>query len=149
MQTPSSDEALAWLVGQGLDQAQAEVLWRASGGRPNWVLDRVHLDGLTAEQWRQWPRQIARGQAGLLEQLSATEGLASLQKLCHDLLALAHGAAPQFFLPDQLPKSPSATRAALWSEDLSRLVRHVEHPFNASLQVQAWALRARQAMRPD
>ena len=84
-----------------------------------------------------------------MEQLSATEGLASLQKLCHDLLAVAHGAEPRFFTPDQLPKSPSATKAALWAQELARQVRHVEHPFNASLQIQAWTLRARQAMRPD
>lgn len=149
METPATQEALTWLVAQGIPEDQAEVLWRASGGRPSWVLDRVLRDGLTAEQWRQWPRQMARGQPGLLEQLSATEGLASLQKLCHDLLAVAHGAVPQFFLPDQLPKTPSAIKAALWSQELSRMVRHVEHPFNAGLQVQAWALRARLAMRPD
>jgi DNA polymerase-3 subunit delta' len=149
MELPPTSEALPWLVGQGVPEDQAEVLWRASGGRPSWVLDRVKVDAMTAEQWRQWPRQIARGQAGLLEQLSATEGLDSLQKLCHDLLAVAHGAAPQFFLPDQLPKSPSATKAAAWAEELSRMVRHVEHPFNAGLQIQAWAVRARQAMRPD
>ena len=149
MVSPSSPEALAWLTKQGVDPEQAEVLWRASGGRPSWVLERVQSDGLTAEQWRQWPRQIARGQPGVLAQLSATEGLASLQKLCHDLLAVAHGAPPQFFLPDQLPKSPSAHKAALWAQDLARMVRHVEHPFNAPLQIQAWTVRARQAMRPD
>ena len=149
MQMPQTDEALAWLEGQGVPQAQAEVLWRASGGRPSWVLERFQQDGLTAELWGQWPRQIARGQPGLLEKVSATEGLASLQKLCHDLLAVAHGAAPQFFMPDQLPKKPSAWKAAEWSSELSGMVRHVEHPFNASLQIQAWAVRARQAMRPD
>ena len=73
----------------------------------------------------------------------------ALQKLCHDLLAVAHGAAPQFFMPDQLPKKPSAWKAAEWSSELSGMVRHAEHPFNAGLQIQAWAVRARQAMRPD
>lgn len=149
MEVPSTQEALSWLVGQGVPEGQANVLWRASGGRPSWVLERAQSDALTAEQWQQWPRQIARGQPGLLEQLSATEGLASLQKLCHDLLAIAHGGEPRFFTPDQLPKSPSATKAALWAQELARQVRHVEHPFNAGLQIQAWTVRARQAMRPD
>ncbi|MEY2621372.1 MAG: putative polymerase delta prime subunit [Pseudomonadota bacterium] len=149
MQVPATDEALAWLVREGVPPAQTEGLWRASGGRPSWVLDRVQQDGLTAELWGSWPRQIARGQPGLLEKVSATEGMASLQKLCHDLLAVAHGATPQFFLPDQLPKKPSALKAAEWSAELGRMVRHVEHPFNAGLQIQAWAVRARQAMRPD
>ncbi|MDI9330052.1 MAG: DNA polymerase III subunit [Alphaproteobacteria bacterium] len=148
MQVPDDAEALAWLNVQGVPSEQAEVLWRASGGRPNWVLDRVR-DGLSAEQWSQWPRQLARGQAGLLELLSPTEGLASLQKLCHDLLALSLGAAPRFFQPQHLPKSPSPRRAALWAAELQALVRHVEHPYNAGLQLQAWAVRARLAMRPD
>ena len=92
---------------------------------------------------------MAKGQAGILEQLSATEGLASLQKLCHDLLAVAHGASPQFFMPEELPKSPSASKAAAWSQELAAQLRHAEHPYNAGLQLQAWVVRARQAMRPD
>jgi DNA polymerase-3 subunit delta' len=149
LEVPDSAQAIQWLTQQGLPPEQAEVLWRASGGRPSWVLDRFEQDGLRAEHWQQWPRQMAKGQPGLLEQLSPTEGLASLQKLCHDLLAVACGAQPSFFQPDQLPKKPSANRAALWSQDLRDLVRHVEHPFNATLQIQAWTVRARQAMRPD
>jgi DNA polymerase III subunit delta' len=149
MVSPSAQEALTWLQAQGVPADQAEVLWRASGGRPNWVLDRHRLDGLQAEAWSQWPRQLARGHAGWLEQVSPTEGLASLQKLCHDLLAVAHGAPPVFFRPEELPKSPSARKAAQWAQELQTLIRHAEHPFNAGLQLQAWVVRARQAMRPD
>lgn len=149
MQAPEDAEALTWLVEQGLDPHQAEVLWRASGGRPNWVLERTQQDGITAEQWQQWPRALARGHAGLLDQVSATEGLACLQRLCHDLLAVAVGASPRFFLPQELPKSPSLQKAALWAGELQAMARHVEHPFNAGLQIQAWATRARLAMRPD
>ncbi len=149
MVSPSAQEALPWLLTQGVPADQVEVLWRASGGRPSWVLDRHLLDGVQAQAWSQWPRQLARGQAGLLEQLSASEGLASLQKLCHDLMAQAHGAPPVFFLAEELPKSPSARKAAQWSQELQTLIRHAEHPFNAGLQLQAWVVRARQAMRPD
>ena len=149
MVSPAAQEALPWLHAQGVPAEEAEVLWRASGGRPNWVLERHRVDGLKADAWSQWPRQLARGQAGLLEQVSATEGLASLQKLCHDLLSVAHGAPPVFFRAEELPKSPSAQKAAQWAQELQTMIRHAEHPYNAGLQIQAWVVRARQAMRPD
>ena len=145
---PLLEPAVNWLVQQGIDIHAAQVWWRASGGRPNWVLQRVLQDQLSVDQWRQWPRQLAQGQPGLLEHLSATEGLVSLQKLCHDLLAVGLGADPQFFQTDDLPKNPSPTEAATWAAHLQAQVKHVEHPFQTSLQLQAWSLRARQAMRP-
>jgi DNA polymerase-3 subunit delta' len=149
MEMPTTDEAQTWLIEQGIPADEVQTLWRASGGRPEWVLDRYQQDGVTADLWCGWPRLIAKGLPGLLEKLSATEGLACLQKLCHDLMAVSVGAPPQFFRPEDLPKTPSATKAALWSKELKDLTRHVEHPFNASLQMQAWTVRARLAMRPD
>ena len=149
LETPSTEEAQTWLMEQGVPVDEVQTLWRASGGRPSWVLDRFQQDGVTAALWSGWPRLIAKGLPGLLEKLSATEGLACLQKLCHDLMAVSVGAPPQFFRPEDLPKTPSATKAALWSKELKDLTRHVEHPFNASLQMQAWTVRARLAMRPD
>ena len=149
LETPSTEEAQTWLMEQGVPVDEVQTLWRASGGRPSWVLDRFQQDGVTAALWSGWPRLIAKGLPGLLEKLSASEGLACLQKLCHDLMAVSVGAPPQFFRPEDLPKTPSATKAALWSKELKDLTRHVEHPFNASLQMQAWTVRARLAMRPD
>ena len=149
MEMPTTDEAQTWLIEQGIPADEVQTLWRASGGRPSWVLDRFQQDGVTAALWSGWPRLIAKGLPGLLEKLSPTEGLACLQKLCHDLMAVSVGAPPQFFRPEDLPKTPSATKAALWSKELKDLTRHVEHPFNASLQMQAWTVRARLAMRPD
>jgi DNA polymerase-3 subunit delta' len=149
LQLPRPDEAMAWLTGQGVPTEEAATLWRASGGSPNWVLDRFRQDGLTAQAWRQWPRQLAKGQPGLLEQLPASVALSCLQKLSHDLMAVSLQASPEYFLPEDLPKSPSANKAAQWCQELQQASRHVEHPFNASLQMQAWAVRARQAMRPE
>ena len=125
------------------------MLWRASGGRPSWVLERFKQEGMTAQAWSQWPRQLAKGQAGLLATLPAAEGLACLQKLCHDLLAIAVGGPAQFFRAEDLPKTPSASKAAQWAQELKDMTRHVDHPYNAALQLQAWTVRARQAMRPD
>ena len=149
MHMPPVAEAKAWLTQQGVPDTEVDALWRASGGSPNWVLERFKSNGLTGQAWRQWPRQLAKGQPGLLDQLSVSEALSCLQKLSHDLMAVALHASPQYFMADDLPKSPSAHLAAQWCQELHRVARHVEHPFNASLQLQAWALRARQAMRPE
>ena len=149
LQMPTTQEAHAWLAEQGIPSEQVEVLWRASGGRPSWVLERFKQEGMTAQAWSQWPRQLAKGQAGLLATLPAAEGLACLQKLCHDLLAIAVGGPAQFFRAEDLPKTPSASKAAQWAQELKDMTRHVEHPYNAALQLQAWTVRARQAMRPD
>jgi DNA polymerase-3 subunit delta' len=149
MQVPSAAEAKSWLTQQGIPAEEAETLWRASGGSPNWVLDRYRQDGVTAQAWRQWPRQLAKGQTGLLDSLPVSEALSCLQKLSHDLMAVSLNASPEFFEQDDLPKHPSATQAALWCQELNAAGRHVEHPFHATLQRQTWAVRARQAMRPD
>jgi DNA polymerase III subunit delta' len=149
MQMPPATEAQSWLMGQGVPESEAQALWRASGGSPNWVLERYQQDGLTAQAWGQWPRQLAKGLPGLLETLPVSEALAGLQKLSHDLMAVALKASPAYFLPEDLPKHPSALKAAQWCQELKDMARHVEHPFNAALQLQAWAVRARQAMRPD
>jgi DNA polymerase-3 subunit delta' len=149
LQLPKPDEALAWLTGQGVPTEDADALWRASGGSPNWVLDRIQQDGLTAQTWRQWPRQLAKGQAGWMADLPASEALSCLQKLSHDLMAVSLQASPEYFLPEDLPKTPSASKAAQWCQELQKAARHAEHPFNAALQMQAWAVRARHAMRPD
>ena len=146
MAVPSEEQANAWLLEQGIDAAQIPVLWRASGSRPDWVLQRWS-EGLRADMWAQWPRLLARGQAGLLELMPVTEGLACLQKLCHDLMAVGLGLTPRFFQAEDLPKKPSPMRAADWAVELNAMAAWVDRPFQPVLQLQAWTARARMAMR--
>jgi len=71
----------------------------------------------------------------------------SLQKLCHDLARTAVGAAPRYFPADCLPPPPEMSRLQQWSQELSRLARHADHPWNLPLKVETLVLQARAVMR--
>ena len=72
--------------------------------------------------------------------------LSSLQKVCHDLLHLACGAAPRFFEADDLPKPSSFMALTQWSKDLLQSAKTVEHPYQAGLLMEAWVSRAQRAI---
>ena len=76
----------------------------------------------------------------------ATQQLAVLQKLCHDLMARASGAPTRFFPAEQLPPAPRWGALAQWSRELMTTARTVEHPYNAGLMQEAWAARTRQVL---
>lgn len=145
MQWPSSAEGLRWLVQQGLPEGEAMVLLKAAGGRPDDAQALFQL-GFQAKNWRALPKALQRGDPGVLADNAAPLVLSSLQKVCHDLLHLACGAAPRFFDADDLPKPSSLMALTQWSKELMQSAKTVEHPYQAGLQMEAWVNRAQRAM---
>jgi DNA polymerase-3 subunit delta' len=145
MQWPSTAEGLRWLVQQGLPEGEATVLLKAAGGRPDDAQALFQL-GFQAKNWRALPKALQRGDPGVLADNAAPLVLASLQKVCHDLLHLACGAAPRFFEADDLPKPSSFMALTQWSKDLLQSAKTVEHPYQAGLLMEAWVSRAQRAI---
>ena len=145
MQWPSNAEGLRWLVQQGLPEGEASVLLKAAGGRPDDAQALFQL-GFQAKLWRALPKALQRGDPGVLADNAAPLVLSSLQKVCHDLLHLACGAAPRFFDADDLPQPSSMMALTQWSKDLLQSAKTVEHPYQAGLLMEAWVSRAQRAM---
>ncbi|WP_342593307.1 DNA polymerase III subunit delta' [Ramlibacter agri] len=145
---PAAEQAEAWLKEEGVPAAAAPVLLRAAGGRPEDAL-RLHRAGLDAQAWARWPKALARGDGSALADWGPAQAVESLQKLCHDLIAMRNGAEPRFFAPGDLP--PAADPAALtgWWRDLAATSRTVEHPFNAGLMLEDLVSRARAALNSE
>lgn len=149
---PSDSEAIAWLQAAAQDAGLKEVgetealAWlQAAGGRPEDALEWAQ-SGLTAARWSQLPQALARGDWALVSDWSAPQQLAMLQKLCHDLMSVAAGAAPRFFPADSLPPAPRWAVLARWSKALTEAARTVEHPYNAGLMQEAWVAATRQVL---
>ncbi len=155
---PARPEALSWLIAQvsaaragGKSPApvptaeQASVWLQAAGGRPEDALAWAS-SGLDAQAWAGLPQALARGDWSVLADWPAAQQLAVLQKLCHDLMALASGASARFFPAAGLPAAPRMTALAAWSRELMQAARSVEHPYNAGLMQEAWAARTRQVL---
>jgi len=145
MQWPGSAEGLRWLIQQGLPEGEATVLLKAAGGRPEDALTLFQL-GFQAKQWRALPKALLHGDPGVLADNAAPLVLSSLQKVCHDLLHLACGAAPRFFDADDLPQPSPFMALTQWSKDLLDSTKTVEHPYQAGLLLEAWVSRAQRAM---
>ncbi|MCD6076939.1 MAG: holB [Ramlibacter sp.] len=145
MAWPPTDQATAWLAEEGVPAAAAIVLLRAAGGRPEDAL-RLHQAGLDPRTWSQWPKALVRGDTAAFAQWGPAQLLESLQKLCHDLLAVHTGAAPRFFEAADLPAAGSVPALTAWWRSLSDAAKTVEHPFNPGLQLESLVARARTAL---
>jgi DNA polymerase III subunit delta' len=150
MDWPAEDEALSWLDAQAgeaglrdFGQVQARVWLRAAGGRPDDAL-QMAASGLSAARWGELPQALAKGDWSMVSGWSAAQQLTLLQKLCHDLMAVAAGASPRFFAADTLPPAPRWVVLARWSKALMEAARSVEHPYNAGLMQEAWVASTRQ-----
>lgn len=143
---PPAEVAAAWLGERGI--AEPDVLLAAAGGAPQDVLEWVAL-GLDAALWARVPALVAAGQAAPLAGWPLPRLVDALQKLCHDLMLAAAGAAPRYFPAASLPAAaaPMAELAA-WAEALRRAARHAEHPWNAGLMAEALVLRGQRATSP-
>jgi DNA polymerase-3 subunit delta' len=145
---PEAEAALAWIEGQGIAAAQASVMLRAAGGRPEDALlfSQSGQSGPTAQSWVSLPKAMARGDVSVLKDWSPAQTVDALHKLCHDLLAVKVGAGARFFAAADLP--PGGTVAALtaWSRALAAATRTVEHPFNAGLMLEALVSQAQNAL---
>ena len=142
---PEAGEAVAWLQEEGVAAAAAAGLLRAAGGRPEDAL-RLHHAGLDARTWSQWPKALVRGDTGVMAGWSPAQLVESLQKLCHDLLAVRSGAAPRFFDAADLPAAGSIEGLTGWWRSLAETTRTVEHPFNAGLMLEDLVAQARTAL---
>lgn len=140
---PQPAEALAWVRERaGARQADAASTWlRAAGGRPDDALAWAE-EGLDPSRWAALPRQIAQGDAQGLAGWASPRQLDVLQKLCHDLMAVAVGALPRYFEPNDLPSPPPLPRLAAWARELMTAARTIDHPFSGALLTEAWVAHA-------
>lgn len=142
MRWPDEAQMLQWLQEQGLS-ADAGLAWlRAAGGRPDDAL-ALARSGRDVAAWARLPKAIARGDVSALADLPPPEVVESLQKLCHDLMSVASGAAPRYFQAQDLPPPPSQMLLARWAKSLAQEARTAGHPFNAGLMVEALVAQAR------
>jgi DNA polymerase-3 subunit delta' len=145
MAWPLAEQALAWLQGQGVPSAQASILLRAAGGRPQDAL-QFFQSGRDAAVWQALPAAVARGELAVFKDWSPAQVVDALHKLCHDKLAVLAGASPRFFDSAQLPKGSSLRALTDWSRALTATSRTVEHPYNAGLMLEALVSQARIAL---
>ena len=145
MAWPQDGEGLAWLEHQGVKPLDALALLRAAGGRPE---DALHLarSGLDAQQWGLLPKALVRGDSTALAGWAPAQAVDALQRLCHDLMALAAGAQPRFFQASDLPVPASPAVLGRWARELGQTARTAEHPFNAGLMLEALVSQARSAL---
>ena len=142
---PSEAEALGWLQNQSVPAADATVLLRAAGGRPEDALDLAHA-GLKASLWAGLPKAVLRGDVSAVSDATPSQAIAMLQKLCHDLLAVRVGSEPRFFMVADLPAAGTISSLTQWSKDLMDAARTSEHPYNAGLMFEALVARAQTAL---
>ena len=145
MAWPLAEQALAWLQRQGVPSAQAGILLRAAGGRPQDAL-QFFQSGRDAAVWQALPAAVARGELAVFKDWAPAQVVDALHKLCHDTLAVLAGASPRFFESAQLPKAGSLRALSDWSRALTATSRTVEHPYNAGLMLEALVSQARIAL---
>ncbi len=135
---PPAPQALAWLAGQGI--AEPELLLRAAGGQPLAARAMARC-GIDAAGWLALPKLVRQGRAGDhaggLAAWGVPAAVDALTRLCHDLMALAVGAAPRFFDAAALPPGAALAPLLAWSRALADAARHDEHPWNAALLLEA------------
>lgn len=130
---PDAAVACDWLQRQGVDQA--DTLLAAADGHPLLARDWHHA-GWTAAAWTALPAALQRGAtvswpAALL--------LHGLRCLCHDLMCRAVGVEPRYFPAAALASCDPPAIATLsdWQQELLRLTRQQEHPWNEGLLLEA------------
>jgi DNA polymerase III subunit delta' len=147
MKWPEPDEALPWLLTQGVPDAVAQALLRSAGGRPTDVLRQAE-SGLSPDWWAAFPKAMHQGDVRHLADLSPAQAIDALQKLCHDLVLRQAGAEPRFFDVSQLPACKASVMVLTdWFKRLMQSARTAEHPFNAGLMLEALTADAQQTLR--
>lgn len=145
--SPAPELATQWLTAEtGLDATAARLLLDASGGQPLTARDRQAV-GLDARTWPQIPKGVAQGDAGPMAAWPLPLVVETLQKLCHDLARVAVGTEPRYFPADSLPTPPELTRLNQWAQELGKVRRHADHPWNLPLKLETLMLQARAILR--
>jgi DNA polymerase-3 subunit delta' len=145
---PKRDDALNWLQGLGMPSQEASVLYQAFGERPALALQAFRNEWFNAAQWSQLPRQLAKGDPGLLADMTPVISVEILQKVCHDTLAKAMGAPVRFFQAANLPEKVSIEKITRWQRLLVQAAQNAERPYNAGLLLEDWVMNARAALTP-
>lgn len=140
LRLPAAEMAVEWLRGQGM--GAADVLLQAAAGRPQEALAMAQ-EGLDARLWPELPAAVRQGRVETFSGLSVSRLLDVLQKVCQDLMAHAQGAPTLYFPAESLPKGAQPLALAAWWQDLLRVSRHAEHPWNAGLLVESLVLKGR------
>jgi DNA polymerase-3 subunit delta' len=141
---PAEAEALTWLAGQGV--ADAEVLLRAAGGEPLAALQTAQA-GLTAAIWAALPGQVAQGDGRVLFAMAVPEAVRALQQICHDTMARLAGGAPRFFPASAVPHGGDWAELTQWSRALVQAARHEDHPWNAGLLLESLLAQGQTALQ--
>jgi len=145
---PTAEASATWLTAQGVAANQAAGLLRASGGRPALALHMAQ-SGQDAAAWAKFPRAMAAGDVLAVKDWSGAQLVDALQKLCHDLCALAVGASPRYFEAADLPPAPAREclrNLGAWDQSLQQTRRVVDHPWNAGLMAEALVSAAKIAL---
>ncbi|WP_374662285.1 DNA polymerase III subunit delta' [Inhella sp.] len=145
---PQAEQGAQWLRTQqpALSAADAVALLRASGQRPQQVLDWLSA-GLTAPQLAGFARSVARAELGDFIGWKPEALIDLLQRLCSDLLRVTAGGPPQYFSADQLPKARQAAPLQAWAAELRAARRHATHPLQWALWLEALGVQAQRALR--
>jgi DNA polymerase III subunit delta' len=145
MALPDAAQALDWLRAHQV--AQPEVMLAAAGGQPLEALQWVQ-GGVDAAAWVRLPQQLQAQDVAALASWPLPRLLNALQKLCHDVLCLAHGAAPRYFPVACLPQNAARPALSQWSKKLSQAIQHAEHPWSLPLMAESLVLQAKRAIVP-
>jgi DNA polymerase-3 subunit delta' len=142
---PHTETARQWLLAMGV--ADPDVLLAAAGGQPQEALQWFE-EGVTAAQLRALPAQLLQGQGTAMQDWPLPRVVQTLQKICHDAMRLASGAAPRYFPASSWPQRLVFQLEPLsaWERELRQAARHAEHPWSAGLALQALTLAAAQAL---
>lgn len=143
MPVPDAAAQRDWLAAAGVDDP--DLLLAAAGGQALRAR-RLHEAGWRAAAWTELPRALARGEPGWLAHCGIEAGLDALQRLCHDLQRRACGGEGLYFPPKSLPRPGALEPLLAWQDDLSRIARHAEHPWQEPLLVDRLVIGARHAM---
>jgi len=146
MGLPERELSQQWLVEQGLPAPDASTLLAAAGGRPQEARDWFEA-GLKASLWKALPQQLEKGQTLVLNELPVPRAIDALQRLCHDLLRVSHGAPPSYFPADTLARPKASAPLLAWEQVLRRAARHAEHPVNGALLMESLVVQGQQALR--
>jgi len=140
---PEQAQAAQWLTEAGL--ADSPLLLMACGGHPLAALQRATM-GLDGALWKRLPALVASCDAAPLSRLPVGLVIESLLKLCHDAMLVACRAAPRYFPQGSVPATADMRRLTDWAIALRRVARHADHPWNASLMLEALVLQGSRAL---
>ncbi|MDI9336411.1 MAG: hypothetical protein QM520_05215, partial [Gammaproteobacteria bacterium] len=144
LQLPEVAESKSWLMTQGMAEADAEVMLRATGMRPHESLSYTQKLKIRTEQWESLPKDLQAGKIEWLLQLPKTYIVQILCKVCHDTWVYQQGGRPRFFLPSELPRFIDPKKLLKWYKILLKLAHEV--PLDHELWMLNVRLQAQQAL---